>query len=395
VTGTMIGDDGAGNQPGVAPGAQWIGCRNMEDSGDGTIPRYTECFEFMLAPYPQGGDPLADGRPDLAADIINNSWTCPPSEGCDSLHLNDMQSVIQKLNTAGILVVAAAGNSGSSCASINQPIATYTETFSVGATDGGDAIAGFSSRGPVTVDGSNRLKPDVSAPGAGVRSALAKITGSPISPTVAFNYGNLSGTSMASPHVSGVTALLWSAVPALRGDITRTKTLLENSAFHLTTNEGCGGDSSTAVPNNTFGYGIVDAAKAIATAGLGLTTSTSAQTSNALTYVLSVTNIISNPVAGLVVTDQVPTGTTYISGTIAGPGANASQAPALQWNLGAVPSLTNTLALTLSFGVSIVAGPGRSITNTAYISSTYLSPIPSNIVVRVVPYLHWLPVVAK
>src|SRR5206468_2785196 len=60
VTGTMIGDDGAGNQTGVAPGAQWIGCRNMEDSGDGTIPRYTECFEFMLAPYPQGGDPLAD-----------------------------------------------------------------------------------------------------------------------------------------------------------------------------------------------------------------------------------------------------------------------------------------------------------------------------------------------
>jgi hypothetical protein len=72
VTGIMVGDDGAGNQIGVAPGAQWIGCRNMA-SGDGTIPRYIECFEFFLAPYPPSGNPLTDGRPDLAADIINNS----------------------------------------------------------------------------------------------------------------------------------------------------------------------------------------------------------------------------------------------------------------------------------------------------------------------------------
>ena len=42
----MIGDDGAGNQVGMAPGAQWIGCRNM-DQGNGTPARYIECMEFL------------------------------------------------------------------------------------------------------------------------------------------------------------------------------------------------------------------------------------------------------------------------------------------------------------------------------------------------------------
>ena len=48
--GTVVGDDGAGNQIGMAPGAKWIGCRNMA-SGIGTPARYLECFEFFLAPY--------------------------------------------------------------------------------------------------------------------------------------------------------------------------------------------------------------------------------------------------------------------------------------------------------------------------------------------------------
>jgi hypothetical protein len=45
----MVGDDGVGNQVGVAPGAKWMGCRNM-DQGDGTPARYTECFQFAIAP---------------------------------------------------------------------------------------------------------------------------------------------------------------------------------------------------------------------------------------------------------------------------------------------------------------------------------------------------------
>ena len=74
-TGTAVGDDGGGNQIGVAPGAKWIGCRNM-DQGVGTPARYIECFQFFLAPYPITGT-VADGNPDLAPDVTTNSWTCP------------------------------------------------------------------------------------------------------------------------------------------------------------------------------------------------------------------------------------------------------------------------------------------------------------------------------
>ncbi|MBU0704264.1 MAG: S8 family serine peptidase, partial [Chloroflexi bacterium] len=80
--GTIVGDDGADNQIGVAPGARWIGCRNM-DQGAGTPATYIECFEFFLAPYPVGGNTITDGVPSLAPHVINNSWTCPLEEGCD------------------------------------------------------------------------------------------------------------------------------------------------------------------------------------------------------------------------------------------------------------------------------------------------------------------------
>ena len=78
--GTAVGDDGAGNQIGMAPGAKWIGCRNM-DQGNGTPATYIECFEFFLAPYPVGGTP-SQGDPSKAPDVTTNSWDCPASEGC-------------------------------------------------------------------------------------------------------------------------------------------------------------------------------------------------------------------------------------------------------------------------------------------------------------------------
>ena len=113
-------------------------------------------------------------------------------------------------------------------------------------------LQGFSSRGTVTSDGSNRMKPDISAPGATVRSATR---------TSDTAYANSSGTSMASPHVVGVVALLWSARPQLARDMPRTKWLLTrsaNPAVGVTTNPtGCGGFAS--VPNNHFGWGKVDA----------------------------------------------------------------------------------------------------------------------------------------
>jgi subtilisin family serine protease len=240
--GTAIGDDGAGNQIGMAPGAKWIGCRNM-DQGNGTPARYLECFQFFLAPYPVGGNPN-QGDPTLAPDVTTNSWTCPASEGCSA---DTLQMGVEAQLAAGINMVVAAGNGGSSCSTVSDPPAIYEAVYSVGALNTGtDTIASFSSRGPVTVDGSNRIKPDISAPGNPVRSAWN---------TSDSSYVSISGTSMATPHVAGGTALLLSARPILHHDVAMQRTVLNNSAFHLNSTL-C---SSSGYPNNTFGYGRLDA----------------------------------------------------------------------------------------------------------------------------------------
>src|SRR6266436_4883909 len=166
--GIAIGDDGAGNQIGMAPGAQCIGCRNM-DEGVGTPARYIECMEFFLAPYPVGGDP-SQGDPTKAPAITINSWGCPVSEGC--VVGDELQDAVEAQEAAGIQMVVAAGNSGSSCSTVSDPPSFYEASYTVGAlVNGTDIIASFSSRGPVTRDGSNRIKPDITAPGTNVRSA--------------------------------------------------------------------------------------------------------------------------------------------------------------------------------------------------------------------------------
>jgi subtilisin family serine protease len=239
--GVSVGDDGGSNQIGVAPGARWIGCRNM-DQGVGTPATYLECLEFFLAPYPVGGTP-ASGDPARAPDVTNNSWTCPPSEGCS---WDTLQAAIEAQRAAGILTVAAAGNGGPSCSSVENPIAIYDASFSVGATYNDDSIASLSSRGPVTVDGSNRLKPDLCAPGVDVRSSFP-----------GGGYGSASGTSLAAPHVAGAVALLWSASPALRSRIDVTENVLGRGSLPLFSTQ-CG-DPAGTVPNNVYGWGRLDA----------------------------------------------------------------------------------------------------------------------------------------
>jgi serine protease AprX len=239
----MVGDDGAGNQIGVAPGAQWIGCRNMDQNGTGSPTSYTECFQFMIAPYPVNGDPT-QGDPTLAPDSINNSWVCPVSEGCST---NTLLSVVDAVRAAGIFPAMAAGNSGPSCSTISDPPALYDSSVSVGATNSSNQISSFSSRGPVTADGSNRTKPDVSAPGENIRGAV---------PGNGYQSG-WSGTSMATPHVAGGVALLWQIKPALIGDVDATELALTSTAHHLKSSQNCGG-SGSKIPNNVFGWGIIN-----------------------------------------------------------------------------------------------------------------------------------------
>ena len=188
---------------------------------------------------------------------MNNSWGCPPSEGCSA---NSLLQIVENTQAAGIFVVVSAGNAGSGCSTVNDPPAIYAASYSVGAINSSNALAGFSSRGPVTVDGSNRRKPDISAPGVNVRSATNA------SDTA---YANFQGTSMAGPHVVGVVALLWDANPSLERAITETKTLL-NMTANPQVNAGsqvCGGTGQTDIPNNLFGYGRVDALAAVGGGG--------------------------------------------------------------------------------------------------------------------------------
>jgi len=243
-----VGDDGAGNQVGVAPGARFISCRNM-DQGAGTPARYTECFEWFLAPTDSSGH---NPRPDLGAHVINNSWGCPLSEGCtDPLVL---QAVVENVRAAGLFVAVAAGNEGSAtdCSRVGVP-AIYEASFAVGATSLSDDIAGFSSRGPVTADGSNRLKPDLCAPGVALRAA-----------TIPSGFGGgFSGTSGSTPMVAGAVALLWSAVPALLGQPVASADILRQSAVPLLSSQDCVPYPGGAVPNAVFGWGRLDIEAAV------------------------------------------------------------------------------------------------------------------------------------
>jgi hypothetical protein len=156
--------------------------------------------------------------------------------------------MVQSWRAAGIFPAFANGNNGPSCNTSISP-GDYPESFSVGATDINDNIASFSSRGPSPFGGVT--KPDISAPGVNVRSSF---------PTDSYN--SISGTSMASPHIAGTVALLWSLYPGLIRDIPNTEKKLRKAAEILNTTEGCGGDGPTDHPNNVFGWGRNDAFQA-------------------------------------------------------------------------------------------------------------------------------------
>ncbi len=174
---------------------------------------------------------------------------CPTIEGCDA---DSLKPAVDALRAAGIFVVASAGNDGPNCGTLDNPPALYASAFSVAAIDSSGNMAYFSSRGPVTLDGTNFVKPDISAPGVQVVSSLPGNT-----------YGPVSGTSMAGPHVVGVVALMWSTNPSLIGDIDRTEKILIQTATPYTGAEPGGQCFTGGTPNNAYGYGIVDAYAAV------------------------------------------------------------------------------------------------------------------------------------
>ncbi|NLA27602.1 MAG: S8 family serine peptidase, partial [Firmicutes bacterium] len=233
VTGTVLGSTGS-NQIGVAPDARWIAARIFDDNGKSTVDKIIRAGEFMLAPTDASGQ---NPRADLAPDIINNSWGSK-DPGDVSEWFRDM---VRAWRSAQILPVFAAGNSGEyGAGGISNP-ANYPECLAVAAIDSDNKLAHFSSRGPGFLPG---IKPEISAPGVGIRSS-----------TPGGSYKIDSGTSMAAPHVAGVAALLLSANPGL--DVDDLEQIIINTAVPLT-------DSVYSLsPNYGFGYGLVDALAAV------------------------------------------------------------------------------------------------------------------------------------
>lgn len=150
----------------------------------------------------------------------------------------------------------SAGNLGAFCFTLANAPAVGPGSFAIGATWLDDTIAAFSAFGPVTSNGSNRLKPDLTAPGVNLRTA--GLGGSYVP--------RFSGTSAAAPHVAGAFALLWSAVPGLRGDVDASEEILKRSAVPLTSSVNCGLYRGSLVPNPIFGWGRLDVASAFAMA---------------------------------------------------------------------------------------------------------------------------------
>ncbi len=246
-TGTMVGDDGGINQIGVAPGAQTVHCKNMLGGG-GDSEHFILCFEWDLAPWDLNGQ---KPRPDLAPDSVNNSWGFPG--GGD----NSMRQAVLNLQASGVVVEVSAGNEGSGCQSLRSP-GDYWQVLTTGSVNHvppyPGTLTGFSSRGPSDLDPTPpNYFPDVMAPGENVRSAL---------PGNQYDYW--SGTSMAGPHVTALVGLIWSANPALRGQVDQTIDIIRDTAAPLTGQNGsnCGGDYTTG-PNNDWGFGTIDSLAAV------------------------------------------------------------------------------------------------------------------------------------
>jgi subtilisin family serine protease len=164
-----------------------------------------------------------------------------------------MDEVLKSMKAAGILVVVSAGNEGPGCGTMSaQPASHGLNALTVGAYDYRfERIAYFSSRGPTSFD--QQVGPDVVAPGVAIRSSV---------PGKRYE-GGWMGTSKAGPHVAGVATLMWSANPALKGNIDETINIIRKTATPKESSQECGGVSGKAIPNAVFGYGVVNAYEAV------------------------------------------------------------------------------------------------------------------------------------
>jgi subtilisin family serine protease len=191
VAGLGVASDG--KRKGVAPGAQLLIGKVLDDSGLGFDSGVIAGMEWAVQ---QG------------AKVVNMSLGGSPSDGTDPVS----EAVDRLSASSGALFVIAAGNSGVE-ESIAAPGAA-ARALTVGAVDRDDRLAPFSSRGPRLGDGA--MKPEVTAPGVGI--AAARAAGTDGGQDLSEFYTSMSGTSMATPHVAGAAAILAQRHPDWTGE---------------------------------------------------------------------------------------------------------------------------------------------------------------------------------
>ncbi len=230
-----------GDQIGVAPGALWISAGAIDRGGgiSQTVSDIIESFEWMIDP---DGDPSTNWD---VPDVCSNSWRLVTSHGyppCDET----FWTFLDACEAAGTVIIFSAGNEG--YGGLGRPPDRATDDyrcFAVAAVDANNPswpIADFSSRGPTfcTPNGTEAIKPDIAAPGVDVRSSVP-----------GGGYGSKSGTSMASPHINGVVALMRQASPNI--GVEEIKEIIYQTAYDL-------GDTGE---DNDYGWGMVDAYEAV------------------------------------------------------------------------------------------------------------------------------------
>lgn len=272
VAGTIVGDNHAADPAarkriGMAPDANWIACDIFALEGDPTGYWPLHCGQFMLAPTRRDG---SDANPDLRPQVVNNSWSERDCDGTASPFYADM---VEAWVAAGIFPAFAVGNTFScgfaeppGLSTLSSP-ASLASAFAIGSSGNHDGeYAAHSLWGP-TDDASPglplypdprgypQLKPQVIAPGVAIESAMIEHER---------QYGSMTGTSMSTPHVSGLVALMLEAGECLAGDYAAIGGLIMQTARPI--DYASGGTPSPGpgnVPNYATGWGEIDAAAAV------------------------------------------------------------------------------------------------------------------------------------
>jgi len=236
VAGIVAGNgfDSGGARSGIAPGVQLTVLKVLDQNGAGRISDVIAALDYAIS-----------HRAELNIKIVNMSVATGVYE---SYYVDPLALAARAAVDAGIVVVAAAGNNGRNpqgqpryggiTAPGNAPwVLTVGASSHMGTIDrSDDTMAAFSSRGPTAVDRS--AKPDIIAPGVGIESLTDPLSSFYASkaayllpgtiPTPYLPYLSLSGTSMATPVVTGTVALMLQANPALTPNA--VKAILEYTA---------------------------------------------------------------------------------------------------------------------------------------------------------------------